>query len=252
MKRSLLNRIFGQLGWRSQFEKDHKEFHSLTNKHPSDKWATHNYTEKYFRHFQPLRHERLGFLEIGVGGYENDAVGYANSQLGGDSLRFWKDWFPKSVIHAIDIQDKSALQEDRIVIMRGSQTDESFLKDVVKRIGKLDVVIDDGSHINSHVIQTFKFLFPLLSDGGVYVVEDTQTSYWPGDGYGGDSINLNSQGTMMGWFKSLIDGLNHAEYDLRGYSPTYFDRNIVSMHFYHNLVFIYKGQNNCPSNNPRY
>jgi hypothetical protein len=252
MQRSLFRKIAKRFGWRSAIDLDREEFLALANKHPSDKWATHNYTDKYFRHFQPLRSRQLGFLEIGVGGYQNDVVGYANSRLGGDSLRFWRDWFPESTIHAIDIQDKSALQEDRIVIMRGSQTDETFLADVVRQIGSLDVVIDDGSHINSHVIQTFKFLFPLLNDGGIYVVEDTQTSYWPTDGYGGDSMNLNSQTTMMGWFKSLIDGLNHAEYDRPGYTPTWFDCNIVSMHFYHNLVFIYKGQNNCPSNSPRY
>jgi demethylmacrocin O-methyltransferase len=195
--------------------------------------------------------KNLGFLEIGVGGYENDEKGYANSSLGGESLRFWKDYFPHTTIFGIDIQDKSALQEDRIVILQGSQTDEDFLARVVKRIGSLDIVIDDGSHINSHVIQTFRFLFPLLNDGGIYVIEDTQTSYWPTDGYGGDSRNLNNPGTMMGFFKCLVDGLNHAEFDLEHYTPTYFDQHIVSVHFYHNLIFIYKGQNDCPSNRKR-
>ncbi len=185
-----------------------------------------------------------------MGGYENDKTGYANSSLGGESLRFWKDYFPNTMIFGIDIQDKSGLEEDRIVILQGSQTDEEFLRSVVRRIGSLDVVIDDGSHINSHVIQTFKFLFPLLNEGGIYVIEDTQTSYWPGD-YGGDSENLNNMKTMMGFFKSLVDGLNHAEFEQRNYSPTYFDQNIVSIQFYHNLIFVFKGKNDCPSNRKR-
>lgn len=232
-------------------EREFARFLALTTRHPSDKWATHNYTAKYFQHFQPLRNRKdLGFLEIGVGGYENDKTGYANSSLGGESLRFWKDYFPNTMIFGIDIQDKSGLEEDRIVILQGSQTDEEFLRSVVRRIGSLDVVIDDGSHINSHVIQTFKFLFPLLNEGGIYVIEDTQTSYWPGD-YGGDSENLNNMKTMMGFFKSLVDGLNHAEFEQRNYSPTYFDQNIVSIQFYHNLIFVFKGKNDCPSNRKR-
>ena len=32
------------------------------------------------------------------------------------------------------------------------------------------------------------------------------------------------------------------------YKQTYFDKKIVSMHFYHNLIFIYKGNNNEKSN----
>lgn len=39
--------------------------------------------------------------------------------------------------------------------------------------GSLDVVIDDGSHRVDHQIASFEVLFPLLSDHGIYVVEDT-------------------------------------------------------------------------------
>jgi len=239
------------LGFLAEDKSEFAKFVALTKRHPSDKWATHNYTSKYFQHFQPLRtREDLGFLEIGVGGYENDETGYANPSLGGESLRFWRDYFPTATIFGIDIQDKSRLQEDRIVIFRGSQVDENFLRNVVKRIGALDIVIDDGSHINSHVIKTFKFLFPLLNYGGIYVIEDTQTSYWAGD-YEGDSENFDNKETIMGFFKSLVDGLNHAEFEKREYCPTYLDRHIVSIQFYHNLIFVVKGTNDCPSNRKR-
>ena len=115
----------------------------------------------------------------------------------------------------------------------------------------VDIIIDDGSHVNRDVIFTFNCLFPMLSANGIYVIEDTQTSYWPsrnGRGYGGDSENLNNPNTIMGYFKSLIDGLNHAEYIRPGYEPAYFDKHILSMHFYHNLIFIYKGRN-CEKSN---
>jgi hypothetical protein len=200
----------------------------------TDKWNRHWYTQHYDRHFRHLRKRRLNILEIGVGGNEHP-------DQGGESLRMWKRYFPHSMIYSIDIYDKSALQEKRIKIFKGSQVDENFLKDVFKQIGSLDIIIDDGSHVNEHVLTTFKTLFPLLNQGGIYSVEDVQTSYWPN--FGGDSENLNNPATIMNFFKGLTDGLNHIEFLKQGYEPSYFDKNIVAIHFYHNLIFINKGHN---------
>ena len=113
-------------------------------------------------------------------------------------------------------------------------------------MGTIDVIIDDGSHINEHVIETFKFLFPKLKDGGIYIVEDTQTSYWTD--FGGDSENLNNPNTMMNFFKGLLDSMNNKEFIIPNYQQTYYDKKIVSMHFYHNMIFIYKGNNDEESN----
>ena len=65
---------------------------------------------------------------------------------------------------------------------------------------------------------------------------------------GGSSDKGNASQTMMTFFKSLTDGLNHAEFIQPGYVPSDYDRHIVSMHFYHNLLFIYKGLNDEGSN----
>ena len=148
------------------------------------------------------------------------------------------------MIYSIDIYDKSALQEKRIKIFQGHQADEAFLKNICSQIGPLDIIIDDGSHIVSHVLASFKILFPFLKEDGIYVIEDTQTSYWPS--WGGNSENLNDSATSMNFFKNLTDSLNYQEFLKPDYVPSYFDRHIVAIHFYHNLVFIYKGQNNEP------
>jgi hypothetical protein len=205
----------------------------------SDKWGTHWYTPHYQWHFKNLRKKRLKILEIGVGGFQNP-----NS--GGASLKMWKTYFPNSSIYSLDIYDKANIEEDRIKIFRGSQNDPDFLRDVVRQMGGLDIVIDDGSHVNEHVITSFRTLFPLLVDGGIYAIEDTQTSYWPK--LGGDSYDLNNPNTIMTFVKSLTDGLNYEEIARKDYRPSYLDQNIVALHFYHNLVFIYKGRNNEGSN----
>jgi hypothetical protein len=51
----------------------------------------------------------------------------------------------------------------------------------------------------------------------------------------------------MTFLKGLVDGLNHAEYDLVGYVPSLFDEWVHSVTFYHNLAFIEKGDNREPS-----
>jgi len=211
--------------------------HNLTDLariYRTDKYGKHFYTQHYETHFQPFRQKPIKLLEIGVGGYDD-------SLKGGKSLRMWKDYFKKGHVYSLDIHDKSALEEPRIRIFKGSQTDEDVLKEILSEMGSPDLIIDDGSHVNHHVITTFKLLFPHLKEGGIYVVEDTQTSYW--EEYGGDGKNLQNPSTMMNFFKSMIDGLNRAEFNLPREELEYFDHHIVSMHFYHNLIFIYKGKN---------
>jgi len=199
----------------------------------TDKWGEHWYARHYETHFAPLRLRRLKILEIGIGGYEDP-------ESGGASLRMWRTYFPRSMIFGIDLYDKSVHDEHRIKTFRGSQVDERFLQAVLDETGPLDIVIDDGSHVNEHVIRTFELLFPHLRHEGMYVIEDTQTSYWSSEG--GSSKELNSTSTTMGFLKTLVDGLNHAEFEQQ-YEPTFYDANIVAIYFYHNLAFIGKGPN---------
>ena len=97
----------------------------------TDKWGLHRYTTHYQTHLSHLRSRSFNLLEIGVGGHDAPDVG-------GASLRMWKAFFPKAHIHPIDIFDKSALQEPRVSIRRGSSADPAFLRSRVARIGRID------------------------------------------------------------------------------------------------------------------
>ncbi len=213
------------------------DLHLIAYLYGTDKWGYHNYIDQYQRHFRALRNARINLLEIGIGGYEKP-----NS--GGESLRMWKKYFPHACIYGVDIFDKSGVNEKRIKTFRGSQNDPEFLAWVVNQIGKLDVVIDDGSHINEHIVTSFDVLFPLLQPNGLYVIEDLQTSYW--SNYGGNSIDFNDPKTAMCTLKALTDGLNHQDFITADHSPSYFDTHVVGVHFYHNMAFIEKGLNNEP------
>lgn len=199
----------------------------------TDKAGTHQYTQHYARHFAHLRDREVVVLEIGIGGYSREGAG-------GASLRMWKHYFRNGRIHGLDIEDKSFVDEDRIRSFQGSQDDPDLLRRIVDEIGRPDVVIDDGSHRPEHILATFDVLFPLLADDGIYVVEDTQTSYWP---EWGGAEDPEDRSTSMAMLKRLADGLNHVEYVVEPYEPTYTDRHVVGVHFYHNLVFVQKGLN---------
>ncbi|GAA1789594.1 hypothetical protein GCM10009682_09490 [Luedemannella flava] len=199
----------------------------------TDKWGTHRYTTHYQRHLGHLRDEPINLLEIGIGGYNRPGAG-------GASLRMWKHFFPRARIFGLDLEDKSHVQEDRITTYVGDQSDPDTLRAIARDIGTLDVIIDDGSHLSPHVILTFQTLFPLLAPSGIYVVEDTQTSYWP-EWRGRQERDATD--TSMSMLKSLVDGLNYEEFVDEDYHPTYTDLNVVAAHFYHNLAIIEKGVN---------
>jgi demethylmacrocin O-methyltransferase len=195
-------------------------------KHGTDKW-THGYIPFYRRHFAPFRRKRFNLLEIGIG-----TVG---PRGGGDSLRMWREFFPNATIWGLDILDKASHAERRINIVQGSQNDADFLRSVAARIGRIDIVIDDGSHVNEHVLTSFTTLFPLLAAGGLYVIEDMETSYFPK--FGGNWRNLDDPATMMNLVKRLCDHVNSALIPSDATSP--FDL-VGAVHVYPGIAFISK------------
>jgi len=201
----------------------------------SDK-LSHRYLQFYENLFATIRHEPVRLLELGVGGWEHpDDSGY-----GGHSLRMWREYFPQGQVVGLDILDKSEVADDRISIARGSQTDETLLRELVSAYGPFDIVIDDGSHIPDQVGASFAILFPLLTDDGIYCIEDIQTSYWP---LCGGRFRPRSNRTSMALVKARLDGLNHAEFKLPGYRPTLLDQSIVEVRAQHNIVAFRKGDN---------
>lgn len=222
------------LAWRHR-----KDLSRLALLYGTDKWGSHWYTEHYRHYLESLRKQPVRLLEIGVGGYDDPREGAC-------SLRMWKAYFRRGQIVGLDLHDKSALQEPRIAIHQGDQTDAALLRRLCAHYGGFDIIIDDGSHLNEHVIQTFEILFPLLRPDGIYAVEDTQTAYWPTWGGG-----MDYAGNSTRYFQRLSDGLNHAEFPLADYEPTYWDRHITSVAFFHNLIIITKGDNSHASNLPK-
>lgn len=130
----------------------------------TDKITHHNFWGFYEKHFNAIKNENLNVLEIGI--------------FKGESLKLLKNYFINSNIYGVDI-NKFETNEDRIKTFQMNQVDFEAFKTNFKNL-KFDVIIDDGSHITQHQIDTFTFLFNnMLVDGGLYVIEDLHTSFRP-------------------------------------------------------------------------
>ena len=205
--------------------------------HGTDKWGPHFYTPVYHAVFAHLRDKPVRLLEIGVGGYKLRNVG-------GASLAMWADYFPHGQITAIDIAEKQLDLGPRVKIRRGSQDDPAFLARVSDEDGPFDIIIDDGSHVPAHVVASFFALFPRLADGGLYVVEDTQTAFWPDFGGAPDGSDTMKLAT------TILALLNHAEIKVAQpnlqIDPIF--QQVRSLRAYHNILAFEKGRNDAPSN----
>jgi hypothetical protein len=194
----------------------------------------HNYLPFYWMHFRDIRFSVKKVLEIGV---QTDR-----------SIRMWEEFFPNATIWGLDIDPEcERFAGDRRRIIIGDQGDPACLRRVVKDSGgDFDIVIDDGSHRVEHQLLSFDFLFPHLTEHGIYVVEDT-------GGCVGDPglATVNS-------LKSLVDSIM---YWPRGFRPSdwpslsafpddarWIDTNVIGIAFYRWIVFVMRGRN--PGDNP--
>jgi len=60
--------------------------------------------------------------------------------------------------------------------MRWRQVESDLLGELAD---ELDLVVDDASHTYEETRVSFEFLFPLLSSGGIYVIEDWSWAHHP-------------------------------------------------------------------------
>jgi cephalosporin hydroxylase len=125
----------------------------------TEHFEKHGYTEVYDQYIPETGKYKL--LEIGI--------------YHGDSLRMWEEYNPELEIHALDI-DENVLsyiqQPNPYHIYLGSQVDPVIIDKIGTKAGKLDFIIDDGSHICDHIVTSFRLLWPYLKSGGYYFIED--------------------------------------------------------------------------------
>ena len=147
----------------------------------------HNYCVKYEKYLPFQRNEKIKILEIGV--------------FNGESLKMWSEYFYNATVIGIDINNECKKhQNGNIFIEIGNQTDKDFLKMISNKYNGFNLIIDDGSHFGKDIIFSFEVLFKYLVANGVYVVEDSATSYW--------NYYNKHEYYCIEYFKKLVDDVN--------------------------------------------
>lgn len=167
----------------------HSILDDMAIKYKADKSSRyHNYAVKYDKILSPFRVSFSSVLEIGV--------------AQGQSMRMWADYFTKATIHGADIDKASEICEsysNRIKFHLLDQRSRAELKNL-EQFSPFDLIIDDGNHFWMEQILTFQTLFPYVKKGGIYIIEDTSTSYW--------KEYKNNPISTVEYFKNLIDEVN--------------------------------------------
>jgi len=193
---------------------------SLTTRYTS-KWE--QYFDVYDTYLQKFIGKSPVVLEIGI-----DNGGF---------LETLHHYLENATIYGVDIRPKVLdVGLDNVKIFQGDQGDDKFWDDFISKVPHFDIIIDDGSHFMHHQIQTFEKLFPKMSPKGVYLVEDTHTSYMKE--FGGAPGNRDS---FIEYSKNIIDYLHMDHYKcINPADPSL--REINSIHFYDSIVAIERAE----------
>ena len=193
------------------------------------KWS--HYFSIYDAHFSRFRGTDVHVVEIGVNH--------------GGSLQLWRRYFGDAAkIHGVDVNPHcKQFEEPGTRIFIGDQGDRAFLRSLVSAIPRIDILIDDGGHTMQQQISTFEEMFPHVSENGVYVCEDTHTSYWRKFGGG-----FRRRGTFIEYSKNWIDALHarHSEEPAR-LTASDFTGAVRSVSYYDSVVVIKKERNSKPT-----
>ena len=137
-------------------------FADAFDKASSDKASWHAYHEIY-SHLLADRKVN-SFLEIGL---------FLSDTEPTTDLHSWAEIFPDAEIYGADWKSHLLFESGRIKTFYVNQDDPSsfgLLKTQLPE--KIDVILDDASHMLSKTITTFEQTFDLVADGGLYLIED--------------------------------------------------------------------------------
>jgi hypothetical protein len=96
--------------------------------------------------------------------------------LGGGSLVTWQDLFQHGTVAGVDQDPRAHWPPGTIRIVAG-QDDPALPSMLRKYADAWDLIVDDASHDGDLTAATFGLLWPLVSPGGFYVIEDWFVGY---------------------------------------------------------------------------
>lgn len=171
----------------------------------------HTYTPQYDVLFSASRNDVKLLLEIGIGNVPLMKPLTGVHYTPGASLRMWRDYFQKAQIIGCDILKNVQFKEHNIQTFVTNQSNVDSLNKLIQDVKTFneyaDIIIDDGSHIQEHMVISFKTLWKLVRpSGGIYVIEDVDLHFIE------RIINLHKEcGFTDANIKQIYRGKNHAD-----------------------------------------
>lgn len=137
----------------------------------TDKNTTHSYLYLYEKLLQSKKFTAKNVLEIGI--------------QGGGSIKLWHDYFPNADVYGLDIMHINDVlselkDQTRIHLLTSIDAyDLSFFENTLlsKNI-RFDMILDDGPHTLESMIIFISRYSKLLTDDGILILEDIQSSDW--------------------------------------------------------------------------
>lgn len=162
----------------------------------TDKITEYGYHRFYHKELVEYKHKTMGMIEIGIDKFK--------------SIDMWKHYFPKVFVYGIDIQFE--YEDPRIKIFKADQSSLVALEEIKpKIIHPIYFIVDDGSHVPDHQLLTFDYLFSnVLKEGGTYIIEDIEVSYWKNGNIYGYNVNYGYEHnkSLIEKFKLILDYVN--------------------------------------------
>jgi hypothetical protein len=154
-----------------------RELKRLFKQFGSDKSTVHDYYLLYSALIEMIP-SGTNILEIGIGTSNPNLP----STMGingkpGASLRAWKASNKFRIVMGADIDKECLFTEEAIETFYVDQLEERSLQELKDRISEKNInkpylIIDDGLHTLEANVKTFSALWPLLENGGFFVIED--------------------------------------------------------------------------------
>ena len=120
------------------------------------------YFQVYEEMFNKYVGKKITFVEVGV--------------LQGGSLFMWREYFGKDArIIGIDLHPNAKeLEKHGFEIYIGSQSDKNFWRNFYTKVGKIDILLDDGGHVNDQQIVTLSESVNNINDGGIIIFDTSE------------------------------------------------------------------------------
>jgi hypothetical protein len=195
---------------------------------PSDKmsypWGIHSYEAMYEKYLGMFKYTcglegPVKVFEIGLGPGGNAM-----------SMSLYQQFMPDRVVyHALEYEDqREKIQASKFLtdaqkahllshLVIGDQAKAAALEQALQW-APFDVIVDDGGHTSDQQRTSFQYLFTrALKPGGVYIIEDLQTSFHPH--WGGGEKPQKDMKTAVAMLSNMMTAMHFHWWD----SPNYND-----------------------------